>query len=249
LEENFMAGRVPPKRTDVVYPVRDGKPLGETGVHVVVLGDLIFTLRNYFRHQPDVYVIGNIFLYYEEGNPEARKSPDLMVVKGVEPGEERLSFKTWEERAVPCVVIEITSEETADEDLGPKRQLYEKLGVREYFLFDPLQEYLERPLMGYRLIGEKYEPLSPDNPGLLSAELGLRLVAEGSTLAFFRLHADERIPAPSEAYAMLEALQRASQAQQQLEQERRRAEQMAEELARLRERLPPAEGEAGRTPS
>jgi Uma2 family endonuclease len=226
---------------EIVYPDGDGKPMAETGIHVLVMMTLIATLRHYFRHRPDVYVIGNIFLYYEEGHPESRRSPDVMVVKGVEPGEERRSFKTWEERAVPSVILEITSEETADEDLGPKRQLYEKLGVREYFLFDPLHDYLERPLMGYRLIGEEYEPLPPaDDGGLLSAELGLRLVPEGDRLALFRFRTGERIPAPPEAYQMLEeAEQRARQAAQQLEQERRRAEQMAEELARLRALLPP----------
>jgi Uma2 family endonuclease len=235
----------------VVYPDGDGKPMAETGIHVLAMLTLIATLRHYFRHRPDVYVIGNIFLYYEEGHPESRRSPDVMVVKGVEPGEERRSFKTWEERAVPSVIIEITSEETADEDQGPKRQLYERLGVREYFLFDPLHDYLERPLMGYQLIGEEYEPLPPAaDGGLLSAELGLRLVPEGNSLALFRFRTGERIPAPPEAYRMMEeAEQRASQAARQLEQERRRAEQMAEELARLRALLPPAEGGAGPAPS
>jgi Uma2 family endonuclease len=238
-------------RADIVYPDRDGKPMAETGIHVLVMMTLIATLRHYFRHRPDVYVIGNIFLYYEEGHPESRRSPDVMVIKGVEPGEERRSFKTWEERAIPSVVIEITSEETADEDSGPKRQLYERLGVREYFLFDPLHDYLERPLMGYRLIGEEYEPLPPAvDGGLLSAELGLRLVPEGNSLALFRFRTGERIPAPPEAYQMMEeAEQRARQAAGQLEQERRRAEQLAEELARLRALLPPAEGGVGPTPS
>jgi hypothetical protein len=38
---------------------------------------------------------------------------------------------------------------------------YQQLGVREYFLFDPLHEYLPQPLIGYRLIGNEYEPLIP----------------------------------------------------------------------------------------
>src|SRR4051812_31005430 len=96
----------------VVYPESDGQPMAETGIHVLAMVTLIATLREYFRRRPDVYVIGNIFLYFQEGHPESRKSPDCMVIKGVEPGPERRSFKTWEERAVPCVVFEITSEET-----------------------------------------------------------------------------------------------------------------------------------------
>ena len=95
--------------TDIVYPVRDGQPMAETGIHVLVMVTLITSLRHYYRHRRDVYVIGNIFFYYEGGNPAARRSPDVMVIKGVDSEPERSSFKTWEERAVPCVVIEVTS--------------------------------------------------------------------------------------------------------------------------------------------
>ncbi len=166
------------------------------------------------------------------------------------------------------MVIEITSQETADEDLEAKRQLYERLEVREYFLFDPLHEYLKRPLIGFRLIGDAYEPLPPaDDGGLLSAELGMRLVPEGPMLALFRFRTGERIPAPPEAYQLWEQAsqrarqaedelhrerQRAEQERQRAEQERRRAEQerqraeaLEAELARLRAQLPPEAGERG----
>jgi Uma2 family endonuclease len=242
--------------------------MAETGIHVLVMMALIGTLRYYYRQRKDIYVIGNIFLYYEEGNPAARRSPDVMVIKGVDATQERRSFKTWEERAVPCVVIEITSQETADEDLEAKRRLYERLEVREYFLFDPLHEYLESPLMGYRLIGSEYEPLQPaDDGGLLSAELGMRLVPQGPQLALFRFRTGERVPASPEAYELWEqAAERARQAEEELqrerqrageesrraeqerqraEQERQRADQLAAELARLRALLPPQGGEQG----
>ncbi len=262
------SGASPSLPVDVYYPDGDGAPMAETGVHVLVMMTLIATLRYYYRQRQDIYVIGNIFLYYEEGNPQARRSPDVMVIKGVDATGERRSFKTWEERARPTVVIEVTSQETADEDLEGKRQLYEHLEVREYFLFDPLHEYLERPLMGYRLIGDKYEPLPPaDDGGLLSAELGMRLVPEGPMLALFRFRTGERVPAPPEAYQLWEqASQRAGQAEEDLrrerqrageeakraeqerqraERERQRADQLAAELARLRALLPPEAGEQG----
>jgi len=128
-------------RAEIHYPDGDGKPMAETGIHVLIMVALIGTLREYLRHRREVYVIGNIFLYYEEGHPESRRSPDVMVVKGVDGTYQRRSFKTWEERAVPSFILEITSDETAEEDLGPKRELYERLGVREYFLFDPLHDF------------------------------------------------------------------------------------------------------------
>src|SRR5262245_42969532 len=171
MNQTDLSAARPAPPAGVVYPSSDGKPLAETEVHILLILWLIGTLRHHFRHRTDVYVIGNIFLYYEEGNPAARRSPDLMVVKGVDARTHRRSFKTWEEKAVPCATFEITSQETADEDLEAKRELYQRLGVREYFLFDPLREYLPEPLMGFRLIGEKYERLPPaEDGGLLSAD-------------------------------------------------------------------------------
>lgn len=225
----------------VYYPSGDGKPMAETSIHVLVMLELIGSLRRYLRRRSDVYVIGNIFLYYEEGHPESRRSPDVMIIKGVDADNERRSFKTWEERAMPCVIVEVTSRETAEEDQGPKRELYERLGVREYFLFDPLHEYLEQPLMAYRLIGDEYEPLPPaEDGGILSAELGLRLVPEGEYLSLIEFRTGERLPRMSELNEILLAVQhKASQAEQRANQAEQRAAELAEELARLRAALPP----------
>lgn len=58
----------------------------------------------------------------------------------------------------------MTKESTRWEDLGTKRPLYEWLGVRgEYFLCDPMAEYLRPVLRGFRLIGDRYVDLK-DRP-------------------------------------------------------------------------------------
>jgi Uma2 family endonuclease len=113
----------------VVYPESDGEPMAEMEVHILALIDLLSTLRFHYRSQPDFYVIGNMFLYYQEGNPNARKAPDLMVVKGIDTSFLRRTFKTWEEKAVPSVIVELTSKDTWQEDLGPKKTVYAQLGV------------------------------------------------------------------------------------------------------------------------
>jgi Uma2 family endonuclease len=230
----------PGQRGEVFYPTSDGQPMAETGIHVRLMVDLIVTLRQYYRERQDVYVIGNIFLYYREGHPEARRSPDVMVIKGVDKTERR-SFKTWEEKAMPCVMIELTSGQTAKEDQEDKKQLYQELGVREYFLFDPLHDYLPQPLIGYRLIGGEYEPLIPAaDGGVLSAELGLRLVPEGEQLALIHFASGARLPVPAEAYQLLDesreqirlAEERISQAEERARQAEEQARQQAEEQAR-----------------
>ena len=84
---------------------------------------------------------GRLFLYYVEGNPRAVVCPDVFVAKGVSK-EQRRIYKLWEEGQVPCLVIEVTSESTRNEDFSKKKDLYERLGVEEYILHDPLGEYL-----------------------------------------------------------------------------------------------------------
>jgi Uma2 family endonuclease len=132
------------------YPESDGKPMAETEVHSDVLIYLREALKDYFRSEPQVYVAGNMMLYYEEGNPAACVAPDVFVVQGVGKGERR-TYKVWEESQPPTVVFEITSRGSRLEDVGTKRAVYAMLGVREYFLYDPLGEYLRPPLQGYRL--------------------------------------------------------------------------------------------------
>ena len=170
---------------DVFYPESDGQPMAETGIHVLAMIALIGALRMYFAQRRDMYIIGNIFLYYEKDRPQSCKSPDVMVVKGVSSTPQCRSFKTWVEETAPTVIFEITSKGTADEDVENKRELYERLGVSEYFLFDPLHDYLDQQVMGYRLIDGKYEPLVLKDGGLLSVELGMHLVPEGELLALF----------------------------------------------------------------
>ena len=222
---------------EVYYPSSDGEPVAETEAHLLALIALIDVLRQHFRGRPDLYVIGDMFWYYEEGNPLARKAPDVMVVKGGDPAppEGRRSFKSWEEKANPCFILELTSEKTADEDTHGKFELYERLGVREYFLFDPLRDFLERPLVGYRLIGGRYEPLVPAADGSLpSNELGLRLVPEGPVLRLIDMRTGQRLVDLSETLGQRDALRRELELAHQEIDEQRRAEEQARQEAERR---------------
>jgi Uma2 family endonuclease len=176
------------------YPSSDGKPMAETQVHVRLMVRLLAMLEYHFRAHEDVLVAGNIFLYYKEGDPKKRRSPDIMVIKGVKGRHARRSFMTWLERVVPSCIVELTSRKTAKEDMRIKKPLYRRLGVREYILFDPLEDYLPKQLMGYRLFKGKYQPIktAPDG-SLISKELGLRLVPEGENLALYDIKTGERL--------------------------------------------------------
>jgi len=88
-------------------------------------------------------------------------APDVMVVFGV-PGTERRVYKLWEEDRAPAVVFEVSSRATWLTDQGNKRALCERLGVGEYFLWDPRYEYLTPPLQGFCLVGGSYRALRAD---------------------------------------------------------------------------------------
>lgn len=117
----------------------------------------------YFQDRTDVYVSGNLFIYYIQGDPGGVIAPDVFVVFGVRK-KERLSYKLWEENnKAPDFVIEITSESTQEEDEKSKPSKYASLGVTEYFQYDPEGQYLNPNLKGFRLNSSNtYEPIQRD---------------------------------------------------------------------------------------
>jgi Uma2 family endonuclease len=214
--------------TQIHYPETDGKPMAETDVHIDAMIYLREALKDHFRDAPEVYVAANMLLYYEEGNPAACVAPDVFVVQGVAKHERRI-YKLWEEGQPPAVVCEITSKGTRLEDLGTKRALYAMLGVREYFVYDPLGEYLQPPLQGYRLQEGEYQRLPPGSAGeLVSQVLGLELRVEEGRLRVINPATGDRLLTPAEAQAARRAEATARRAAE-AELERLRAE-----LARLR---------------
>ena len=210
----------------IYYPESDGEPMAETDVHINTLIYLREALRDHFRDDPQVYVAGNLFLYYEEGDIRQVVAPDVFMVKGVPKGDRR-TYKLWEEDDKgPQVVFEVTSRRTRKEDLGPKKGTYEMLGVREYFLFDPLGEYLEPPLVGYWLEESGYRRAAGER--LVSEVLGLELRVEGGRLWLYDLETGEKLLSPLEAQAARR------EAEARAEQEATARREAEEELARLR---------------
>ncbi len=237
----------------VEYPESDGQPMGESETHVLAILHLLQALRHFFRNRADVYVIADMFLYYEEGNPNARKAPDVMVVKGVDKRVRRI-FKLWEEQVAPCVIFEITSRDTWMEDLVNKSTLYASLGVAEYFLFDPLRECLGEPLLGFRLVGREYVPIPPNPDGSLSSvELGASVRPEESLLRVIDPQTGKYVPALDEAILLAEqaaqearqAAQEARRAAQEARQATQRADAAEAEVARLQALLAQLQGRAG----
>jgi hypothetical protein len=117
------------------------------------------------------------------------------VIQGMENRVERRTYKLWVEKRVPSVIFEITSAETRRDDTVTKRALYARLGIPEYFLFDPLAEYLDPQLQGYRLAGQEYVPIVPEPDGIFeSLELGLKIQADDNSIRFYEAAMNRPIP-------------------------------------------------------
>lgn len=124
-------------------------------------------------------------MYYVEGDPKKSISPDVFVSFGI--GKKlRRTYRFWEEGKPPDFVLEFSSEKTYKKDLNEKKLPYASIGVQEYFLYDPERIYLPTPLMGFRFIEGKYEPIpaSPDG-NVMSETLNLELRLRGDILGFY----------------------------------------------------------------
>ena len=223
---------VPPLAIE--YPSGDGKPMAENDAQRAAIHYGIGALRVHYRDRADVYVSGDLLMYYVEGNPKVSVAPDVFVVFGVE-DRMRMHYLVWEEGKAPDFVLEVASKSTWREDLGPKRDLYARLGVKEYWMYDPTGEYFAPVLQGLRLAGGAYvrklPVASPDGALTLSSEtLGLELRARGGEMRF-------RDPATGEtllSHAEAEAARREEANARREEANARRKEAVARRTAESR---------------
>ncbi|MCY4511741.1 MAG: Uma2 family endonuclease, partial [Acidobacteria bacterium] len=94
-----------PAAVPIHYPSSDGRPMAENDAQRNAIMYAVGALTRHFRDRRDVYVSGDLLIYYEEGNPRVSIAPDVFVVFGVEK-RERPNYKLWEERRGPALVPE-----------------------------------------------------------------------------------------------------------------------------------------------
>ena len=211
---------IPGVKRRITYPTSDGKPMAETDLHRDLMLDLIETLKAFYAADPMVYVSGNLLVCYEEGNRRKHVSPDVFVVRGVQK-HLRENYLLWEEGQSPRFVIELTSSSTRSEDTDTKMALYrDVLEVREYFLFDPMGDYLTPSMQGWRRRSGVYHPIRTVAGRLPSLTTGLHLERAGNELRLWNPATRAWLPTPTE---------RADQADE-------RADRAEAELRRLRAR-------------
>ena len=221
----------------VHYPVEDGEPMSETFRHGRVTVDARTVLELHHLDRADACVGGNNFMYYEEGNPKAVVSPDVFVAYGVPKETDREVWKVWEEGKAPDFILEVTSRSTRKDDERRKKAIYERLGVTEYWQFDPTGDYLDPILKGRALADGRYRELELErrDGGLcrFSEVLGLDLRLDEGRLRFFDPESGEYLQAPTEQHHAIQEQRRTLAERDRAIEEQRRALEAAE--ARIRE--------------
>jgi Uma2 family endonuclease len=197
------------------------------------------SLDEYYRRiRRRVYLSAELPIYYP-GEPMF--APDLIAVLDVEL-HERNSWVVSHERRGLDFVLEIHVAGDARKDFEHNVGRCARLGIPEYFAFDPTR----RRLLGWRLpspSARAYEPVVPQDGRWRSGVLELDLALEQDRLRFFHgsaplLDARELIGRLSSMVD--DAVRRAEEEARRAEEEARRAEEearRAEQEARRAERL------------
>jgi Uma2 family endonuclease len=186
------------------------EPELESDLHREQIDLLIRLLKYYWRDRQDVYITGNLTVYFNEQQLKNRdfRRPDVFVVMDAEK-RDRKSWVLWGEGGkYPNLVIELLSSSTAKVDRGKKKQLYQDVWrLPNYFWFDPYS--LE--FAGFKLVNGKYEAIPHTDSGLLwSDQLELYLGIQERQLRWFNADG-EIVPLPEEQerLAKEQAIQRA----------------------------------------
>jgi len=245
-----------------LLPTQDDLPDGdgdkmETERHKKQMDLLIDSLEPWLGERG--YVGGDMFVYFslKQLKNEKFKGPDVFVTLGLS-NKERKSWVVWEEGKSPDVVIELLSESTAKKDKTNKKDVYQnQLKVGEYFWFDPFNP---DDFQGFELSRGVYKALPFLNDGLISEQLGLKLIRwyglyrniettwlrwatlDGELLLLPRETEAQRAEAEAqraeqERQQKEQALQRVKAEAQRAEQERQQKEQALQRANRLAEIL------------
>ena len=235
----------------IVYPDSDGEPMAEDDAQLTTMIYAISSLRVWFDHREDIYVGGDMLMYYRINDNETRVAPDVFAVLGVASRHQRRNWIVWREGKAPDFVMEVASGSTWRRDMREKRDIYAEMEVTEYWRFDPSGSYFSPPLIGERLVDGEYRqtPLETGGDGVLrghSEALGLDICAlpdgnlrlydpeSGQWLQTHLEDRSERLMAEAARQEAEAARQEAEAARQESEAARIAAE---EENRRLREQL------------
>ena len=225
----------------------DLEPLADGMQQENLFLDTNIVMREFFRERHGALVSGNTPLYYlDEAGRRRIVYPDCYIALGIDPIaiRRRNGYFIDAVGQPPSVVIEIASVSTTANDLGPKRELYARLGVGEYWRFDATGgDFYGEPLVGETLVDGEYIRLPIETsesglPRIYSPTLDLEVYWNPGRMDFYDPVQREFLPLVSDLAAELRSqyqARRAAEEQASAEQTARRAAEA--EVERLREQV------------
>lgn len=155
-------GRIPEWADPDRFISPDTLPLPDAMHQEPHFTDVMSTLRRHLRGQSNTLISGNSCLYYDRDNLNNRYEPDCYIAFNVDVDAiwPRNGYMTWVAGKPPDFALEIASKSTGGRDTVVKRQDYARIGIGEYWRFDPTGgEFHGTPLAGDRLVDGRYVPI------------------------------------------------------------------------------------------
>ena len=112
-------------------------------VHAYIVSELRDNFSFYFRDRNiecRVYSEG-LNVYLDEDDEDTYVIPDVVIICG----ENRIIGNGY--KGVPELIVEVLSNKTRSKDKGLKYRLYEKVGVKEYWIVDPRSKSVEQYIL------------------------------------------------------------------------------------------------------
>ena len=218
----------------IEYPSSDGEPMAESDYQYIPMSYAVSSLRVRYHGREDVYIAGDMLVYYRMNQRNVRVAPDVYAVFGVTGNHRRDTWLVWREGKAPDFVMEIASPGTWRRDVGEKRDIYARMRVQEYVRLDPTGQCFTPALVIEWLDGGIYRqrPVTMDADGILrgySAVLELEIcVLPGLELRFYDPATGEWLRSHQESETALRAaeaeLQQSEAARQRFEAAKQRSE-------------------------
>ena len=174
---------------------------------------------------------------YDPNNLNVRVQPDYYIAFGVDEYSirRRRLYLPWEAGKAPDFALELASDTTYRNDLRRKPGIYARIGITEYWRFDPTGgELYGEPLYGGTLVDGEYQPipLTTEPDGVLKGysavlEISLCWIEERNWLRFYDPATGSYLSTLPEMHAALNA-ERAARADDQA-----RIRELEERLQRL----------------
>lgn len=220
--------------------------MGDSGPQDWLVRYLVSVLEQLYRYEQWMITVNRHHYHPAIRNSKHLIIPDIAVFKDIPISPpEQFQLKSWRisppQRPAPPLIFEISSSDTWQWDIGTeakhKPATYGRIGVQEFFAFDPNEPAVWRNTNGLRLLGWRYQAGEPiaiqrnERGWLWSEVLDSWLGEEGLYLRLYdrqgqlRLKKDE-----AEAAARQNAEQRAAQAEQ-------RAAELQRQLDQLRKQI------------